>query len=85
MKLVLLRSKYVTAKCTETLSPPPSIQFSLSRSTFIASRYKYILNNECIIGEEDEKVFSVPGSDTTDLRISLSSFGDFILYNLINI
>ena len=28
-KLVLLRSKYVTAKCTETLSPPPSIQYLL--------------------------------------------------------
>ena len=28
------------------------------RSTFIASRYKYILNNECIKGEEVEKVFS---------------------------
>ena len=29
-KLILLQSKNVTAKCTETLSPPPSIQFSLS-------------------------------------------------------
>ena len=28
-KLVLQQSKYVTAKCTETLLPPPSIQFSL--------------------------------------------------------
>ena len=28
-KLVLQRSKYVTAKCTETLSPPPSIQYLL--------------------------------------------------------
>ena len=28
-KLVLQQSKNVTAKCTETLSPPPSIQFSL--------------------------------------------------------
>ena len=34
------------------------------RSTFNASRYKYILNKECIKGEE------VPGSDTTDFRIS---------------
>ena len=29
-KLVLQQSKYVTAKCTETLLPPPCIQFSLS-------------------------------------------------------
>ena len=28
-KLVLQQSKNVTAKCTETLSPPPCIQFSL--------------------------------------------------------
>ena len=28
-KLVLQQSKYVTAKCTETLLPPPYIQFSL--------------------------------------------------------
>ena len=28
-KLVLRQSKYVTAKCTETLLPPPCIQFSL--------------------------------------------------------
>ena len=28
-KLVLQQSKNVKAKCTETLSPPPSIQFSL--------------------------------------------------------
>ena len=28
-KLVLQQSKNVTAKCTETLSPPPSIKFSL--------------------------------------------------------
>ena len=28
-KLVLQQSKNVTEKCTETLSPPPSIQFSL--------------------------------------------------------
>ena len=29
-KLVLQQSKNVTAKCTETQSPPPTIQFSLS-------------------------------------------------------
>ena len=29
-KLVLQQSKNVTAKCTETLSPPLSIQFSLN-------------------------------------------------------
>ena len=29
-KLVLQQSKYVTAKCTETLSPPPSIQYLLA-------------------------------------------------------
>ena len=28
-KLVLEQSKNVTAKCTETLSPPPSIQYLL--------------------------------------------------------
>ena len=28
------------------------------RSTFIASRYNYILNKECIKGEDVEKVFS---------------------------
>ena len=28
-KLVLLQSKNIAAKCTETLSPPPCIQFSL--------------------------------------------------------
>ena len=28
-KLVLQQSKNVTAKCTETLSPPPSIQYLL--------------------------------------------------------
>ena len=28
-KLVLQQSKTVTAKCTETLSPPPSIQYLL--------------------------------------------------------
>ena len=42
------------------------------RSTFIASRYKYILNKECIKGEEFEKVFS--GS-----RIRHHSFLDFII------
>ena len=31
-KLVLQQSKNVTAKCTETLLPPPCIQFSLLRS-----------------------------------------------------
>ena len=30
-KLVLQQSKNVTAKCTETLSPPPSIQYLLDR------------------------------------------------------
>ena len=29
-KLILQQSKNVTAKCTESLSPPPSIKFSLS-------------------------------------------------------
>ena len=42
------------------------------RSTFIASGYKYILNKECIKGEEVEKVFS--GS-----RIRHNSFADFII------
>ena len=31
-KLVLLRPKNVTAKCTETLSPPPSIQYLLAKN-----------------------------------------------------
>ena len=49
------------------------------RSTFIASCCKYMINNECIKGEE------VPGSDTFDLRISyssplLSSLFIYILY-----
>ena len=33
-KLVLQQSKNVTAKCTETLLPPPSIQFSLHISIY---------------------------------------------------
>ena len=33
-KLVLQQSKYVTAKCTETLLPPPCIQFSLEITIF---------------------------------------------------
>ena len=33
-KLVLQQSKNVTTKCTETISPPPSIQFSLVLATF---------------------------------------------------
>ena len=31
-KLVLQHSKNVTAKCTETLLPPPCIQFSLVKT-----------------------------------------------------
>ena len=34
-KLVLQQSKNITAKCTETLSPPPSIQFSLLIINFL--------------------------------------------------
>jgi len=37
-KLVLQQSKKVTAKCTEILSPPPSIQFSLI-TTMLYSGY----------------------------------------------
>ena len=33
-KLVLQQSKNITAKCTEILSPPPSIKFSLERTGF---------------------------------------------------
>ena len=33
-ELVLQQSKYVTAKCTETLLPPPYIQFSLVYAIF---------------------------------------------------
>ena len=39
-KLVLQQSKSVTAKCTETLSPPPSIQFSLHGTMYI----RYVLS-----------------------------------------
>ena len=39
-KLVLQQSKYVTAKCTETLSPPLSIQFSLVMNISFGSRAK---------------------------------------------
>ena len=42
------------------------------RSTFIASRYKYTLNDECIKGKEDEKVYS-------GVRIRHNSFADFII------
>jgi len=35
-KLVLQQSKNVTAKCTETLSPPPAIQFSLIVNAFVS-------------------------------------------------
>ena len=45
------------------------------RSTFIASRNKYMIINEYIKGEEDEYRSSlVPGSDATDSRIIKSSF-----------
>ena len=42
------------------------------KSTFIASRYKYMINNECIKGEEEEQVFS--GS-----RIRHYWFVDFLI------
>ena len=38
-KLVFQRSKNVTAKCTETLSPPPSIQYLLGTLDTVFSRY----------------------------------------------
>ena len=36
-KLVLQQSKNVTAKCTETLLPPPSIQYLLDFNQYIFS------------------------------------------------
>ena len=47
-KLVLQQSKNVTAKCTETLLPPPCIQFSMYSSSVV-----YIVNRSmtkiCIV------------------------------------
>ena len=39
-KLVHQQSKNVTAKCTETLSPPPSIQYLLRKNYFLLSKRK---------------------------------------------
>ena len=39
-KLVLQQSKSVTAKCTETLSPPPSIQYLLGEDQVKVSNRK---------------------------------------------
>ena len=41
-KLVLQQSKNVTAKYTETLSPPPSIQFSL----ILAISFKLVIEKK---------------------------------------
>ena len=41
-KLVLQQSKNVTAKCTETQSPPPSIQFSLVERVFIENDHSEV-------------------------------------------
>ena len=35
MQKLVLQSKNVTAKCTETLSPPPSIQYLLGCTVFL--------------------------------------------------
>ena len=43
-KLVLQQSKNVTAKCTETLLPPPCIQFSLSTTVCSQNINKQIVN-----------------------------------------
>ena len=47
-KLVLQQSKNATAKCTETLSPPPSIQYLLSsyKKSLPMSGYAYGLITE---------------------------------------
>ena len=37
-KPVLQQSKNVTAKCAETLSPPPSIQYLLDKDVFLIQR-----------------------------------------------
>ena len=39
LKLVLQQSKNVTAKCTETLLPPPCIQFSLVFTQYSLQSY----------------------------------------------
>ena len=39
-KLVFQRSKNVTVKCTETLSPPPSIQYLLGNTKQTSRRVK---------------------------------------------
>ena len=62
-KLVLQQSKNVTAKCTENLSPPPSIQFSLQIHNSIRLHiYGFIfyiasLLNQKFIYKDDIKIF----------------------------
>ena len=58
-KLVLQQSKNVTAKCTETLSPPPSIQYlldtvyiihvTLNTVRIIHVHAVHIINVHCIV------------------------------------
>ena len=58
-KLVLQQSKNVTAKCTETLSPPPSIQYlldtvyiihvTLNTVRIIHVHTAHIINVHCIV------------------------------------
>ena len=63
-KLVLQQSKNVTEKCTETLSPPPSIQFSLGHIMIlfyhcvflftirISTLYSVYIVNICVLSFE---------------------------------
>ena len=44
-KLVLQRSKNVTAKCTENLSPPPCILYSLVKRVFVKKKNTNIYQN----------------------------------------
>ena len=56
-KLVLQQSKNVTAKYTETLSPPPSIQFSL----ILAISFKLVIEKKTLGGWDQE--ITAPATD----------------------
>ena len=75
-KLVLLRSKNVTAKCTETLSPPPSIQYLLAQahgfrhSTRSVKAFFFNMGNFC------QSLF---------FRISFLKHNKFKIYNVFSV
>ena len=52
-KLVFQKSKNVTAKCTETLLPPPCIQYSLLYCSLLYSRLVYVLYGGLFGGYND--------------------------------